>query len=246
VPPSIVHRPAVPAIVPAMPAIRAAAAAPYRKVVNRRQTVVVKLPKASDDDSAQKPPARVYVNPNVQIVQPQAVYRPRITYPVTKEYIQPKVTQVFEQRPIVETYVHRPPPIRRDITLPAQLQTVIHPGKIVQRNIYPRVYQYIQPQYNVTLQAPPPPPPPSLPPPPPPPSPPPGLPIPGPPGAPGQNGWDGVPGEPGKQGEPGPPGVQGEAGKQGPRGAQGALGPQGSLGPMVSVWCFILCACLKP
>ena len=174
----------------------------------------------------------VYVKPQTvvqPVVQPlQPIYRPSITYPVEKTYVQPKVTQVIMQRPKVTTYVHKPAPIRRDFTLPGQVQTIVHPGKIVQQNVYPNVYEYVQPHYlvNVTAAAPPPPHPPLS-------SGGPGQP--GPPGAPGQNGWDGAPGQPGKDGEPGPPGANGEPGPVGPigpRGAAGAEGPDGPLGPM--------------
>ena len=166
----------------------------------------------------------VYVKPQTivqPVVQPlQPIYRPSITYPVTKEYVQPKVTQVIIQQPQVQTYVHRPAPIRRDVTLPGQMQTIIHPGRVVQQNVYPNVYQYVQPHYTINMTAPPPPPPPA-------PPPQPGGPgRPGPPGVPGQNGWDGAPGQPGKDGEPGPPGANGESGPEGPIGPRGAQGAE--------------------
>jgi len=109
----------------------------------------------------------VYVKPQTvvqPIVQPlQPIYRPLITYPVTKKYIQPQVTQVIIQQPVVHTYVHRPAPIRQDITFPQQVQTIVHPGRIVQQNIYPNVYQYVQPHYTINMTAAAPPPPPPLP-----------------------------------------------------------------------------------
>ncbi len=161
----------------------AAPALPQQRVV----AVVPQIPAAITQVEHR---STVYVKPQV-IVQPvvetrQPIYRPSITYPVTKEYVQPRVTQVINMQPKVQTYVHRPAPIRQDITLPGQVQTIIHPGRIVQQNVYPNVYQYVQPHFYINMTAPPTPPPP---PPPPPPLQPGGRPgRPGPPGVPGQNG----------------------------------------------------------
>ena len=196
-----------------------------------QQQVVVAAPQPAIVHQVQHV-STVYVKPQTivqPVVQPvQPIYRPSITYPVEKTFVQPKITQVIMQRPKVTTYVHQPAPIRRDISLPGRVQTIVHPGRIVQQNVYPNVYEYVQPHYTVNVTstpAPPPPPPPAA-----------GGPgRPGAPGPPGQNGWDGAPGEPGKDGEPGPPGANGEPGPQGaigPRGAAGAEGVEGPLGPM--------------
>jgi len=139
-----------PSVAPAMPHQQVVMVAPQPQL----PTVVQQVQHTST----------VYLKPQTivqPIVQPmQPIYRPRITYPVTKEYVQPRVTQVIMQQPRVQTYVTRPAPIRRDIRLPGQVQNIIHPGRIVQQNIYPNVYEYVQPHYTINMTAPPPPPPP--------------------------------------------------------------------------------------
>ena len=152
-------------------------------------------------------------------VKPSAAsqgFGPEMRHPSTTYYVQPRVTRVINVAPAVETRVHQPAPIRRDITLPGQVQTIVHPGKVVQRNIYPNVYEYVRPHYSVNISAPQPyaadvsag-----------------GKETAGPPGPPGRNGWDGEPGKPGEIGKRGRRGPKGEPGVPGSVGAPGAPAP---------------------
>ena len=157
-------------------------------------------------------------------VKPSAAiqgFGPEVRHPLTTYYVQPRVTRVINVAPAVETRVHQPAPIRRDITLPGQVQTIVHPGKVIQRNIYPNVYEYVRPHYSVNISAPQPhaadvsas-----------------GKETAGPPGPPGRNGWDGEPGKPGEIGK------RGRRGPRGERGAPGAVGAPGVPAPQATCW----------